>query len=179
MSSILTVRRKSNGDEIPKREVVLADEGNKSVVVTLWDQLASGVGAELEQRAGEHPVLAVKQLKVGEYGGVSLSTTARSQLEINPKLPAAEALRTWYDGDGKSAVLEPAGASMPGGGMRPGGRSMYTDRITLQDITDPSVGEEKVGGSSPAQLMPGFEQSVDPSVQSMFSVPQPEWEPIP
>lgn len=76
--------------------------------------------------------------------GVSLSAISKSIVKINPDLPESEKLRTWYDSEGKEASLASVGA-----GMTPspnaGGRSMYTDRVSISHITsNQSLGEDKV-----------------------------------
>lgn len=42
---------------------------NKTVVVSLWNDLATGVGQELLDIADSSPVVAIKSLKVGDYQG--------------------------------------------------------------------------------------------------------------
>ena len=67
--------------------------------LTLWGELASGnIGQQLEQAmvAGAHPILSVKGTRVGDYSGKSLSTLNTSILEIDPDIPQAGILRSWY-----------------------------------------------------------------------------------
>ncbi|THG99977.1 hypothetical protein EW026_g2488 [Hermanssonia centrifuga] len=74
---------------IVKRELTIADQSNFSVRLTLW-----GKYAEQFNQTGE-PVIAWKSVKVGDFGGRSLSMMSSSMMEINPDLPEAHNLRGW------------------------------------------------------------------------------------
>lgn len=45
--------------------------------------------------AGMHPVLALKNAKVGDFNGRTLSTVSSSILTLDPDIPEAGALRHW------------------------------------------------------------------------------------
>ncbi|KAF3504653.1 hypothetical protein F2Q69_00039952 [Brassica cretica] len=143
VSPTMSIRRRTDNEMIPKRDITLADESKKTVVVSLWNDLATGVGQELLDMADKSPVIAIKSLKVGDFQGVSLSTIRRSNVVINPESPEAKKLKSWFDSEGKEASM-----SSIGSGISPlaknGSWSMYTDRVLLSHITsNPSLGEEK------------------------------------
>nr|VDC58757.1 unnamed protein product [Brassica rapa] len=143
VSPTMSIRRRTDNEMIPKRDITLADESKKTVVVSLWNDLATGVGQELLDMADKSPVIAIKSLKVGDFQGVSLSTIRRSNVVINPESPEAKKLKSWFDSEGKEASM-----SSIGSGMSPlaknGSWSMYTDRVLLSHITsNPSLGDEK------------------------------------
>ncbi|XP_002467989.2 replication protein A 70 kDa DNA-binding subunit B [Sorghum bicolor] len=111
----------------------------KTVSISLWDDLATTTGQELLDMVDSSPVIAMKSLKVSDFQGVSLSTIGKSTLAINPDLPEAQNLKSWFDSKGKDTSLAPIGAEM--GATR---KSMYSDRIFLSHITsDPAMGQEK------------------------------------
>ncbi|KAK3440323.1 hypothetical protein EUGRSUZ_B00601 [Eucalyptus grandis] len=74
VSPTISIRRKSNDDIIPKRDITIADETKKTVVVSLWNDLATTVGQELLDSSDQSPIVAIKSLRVGDFQGVSLST---------------------------------------------------------------------------------------------------------
>ncbi|EFH47563.1 hypothetical protein ARALYDRAFT_908753 [Arabidopsis lyrata subsp. lyrata] len=107
-----------------KRDITLADETKKTVVVSLWNDLATGIGHELLDMADNHPVIAIKSLKVGDF-------------------QEATKLKSWYDAEGKETSMSAIGSGM-GSSANNGSRSMYSDRVFLSHITsNPSLGEEK------------------------------------
>jgi replication factor A1 len=66
--------------------------------LTLWDKYTSIPGDQLEQMVGaaQHPVLAVKNARVGDFNGRSLSTLNSSTVLVDPvDRPETGALRTW------------------------------------------------------------------------------------
>ncbi|KAL5217328.1 hypothetical protein ABZP36_018012 [Zizania latifolia] len=143
VSSTLSVRRKIDNSTIPKRDIVVADDSNKTVTVSLWNDLATTVGQELLDIVDTAPIIAIKSLKVSDFQGVSLSTVGKSTIVANPDLPETQQLRAWYDSEGKSTSMASVGADM--GASRAGGlRSMYNDRVFLSNITsDPNLGQDK------------------------------------
>lgn len=143
VSPVLSIRRKSNNEEIPKRDITIADESKKTVIVSLWNDLARKEGQELLDNVDNGPIVAVRAARVSDYSGVSLSTTGRSTVMINPDLPVAQKLRSWYDTDGKSSSMASVGSTLPGGTPRAGSRSLYSERAFLSQIIEPSVGEGK------------------------------------
>ncbi|KAL1566380.1 Replication protein A 70 kDa DNA-binding subunit B [Salvia divinorum] len=141
VSPTMSIRRKSNNETIPKRDIVIADETKKTVVVSLWNDLAMSFGQELLDMADKSPVVAMKSLKVGEFQGVSLSALSKSIMVVDPDMPEAKKLRFWYDSEGKDTSLAAIG---PSPSNRNGARSMYSDRVSLSHITsNPSLGEDK------------------------------------
>ncbi|CBI20522.3 hypothetical protein VitviT2T_029780 [Vitis vinifera] len=62
----MSIRRKSNKDIVPKRDITIADKTKKSVVVSLWNDHGTNVGQELLDNADKFPIVAIKSLKVGE-----------------------------------------------------------------------------------------------------------------
>ncbi|KAK4568007.1 hypothetical protein RGQ29_003674 [Quercus rubra] len=143
VSSTMSIRRKSNNDTIPKRDITIADATKKTVVVSLWNDLATSVGQELLDIADKSPIVAIKSLKVGEFQGVSLSTLSRSVVLVNPDLPEAKKLRSWYDSEGKESSMASVSSGMSPS-SKSGSRSMYSDRVSLSHIQkNPSLGEEK------------------------------------
>ncbi|CAN4088364.1 unnamed protein product [Withania somnifera] len=139
----MSIRRKSNNETVPKRDITIADETKKTVVVSLWNDLATNVGQELLDMADKSPVVAIKSLKVGDFQGVSLSALSKSNVVVNPDLPEAKKLRFWYDSEGKETSLASVGSGISPS-AKGGARSMYSDRVSLLHITsNPSLGEDK------------------------------------
>ncbi|KAL2935356.1 Replication protein A 70 kDa DNA-binding subunit B [Bienertia sinuspersici] len=143
VSPTMSIRRKINNEMIPKRDITIADESKKTVVVSLWNDHATTLGQELLDMADKSPVVAIKSVKVGDFQGVSLSAISKSVIKINPDLPESNRLRSWYDSEGREASLASVGAGMSPSPVS-GGRSMYTDRVSISHITsNPSLGEDK------------------------------------
>ncbi|KAK7855738.1 replication protein a 70 kda dna-binding subunit b, partial [Quercus suber] len=69
VSSTMSIRRKSNNDTTPKCDITIADETKKTIVVSLWNDLATSVGQELLDIADKSPIVAIKSLKVGKFQG--------------------------------------------------------------------------------------------------------------
>jgi len=126
VSPVLSIRRKSNNEEIPKRDITIADESKKTVVVSLWNDLAKKEGQVLLDNVDDGPIIAVRAAKVSDYSGVSLSTTGRSTLMINPDLPVAQKFHSWYDTDGKGSSMAPVASTLPSRTPRAGSRSLYS-----------------------------------------------------
>ncbi|GLT25192.1 hypothetical protein SLA2020_003370 [Shorea laevis] len=143
VSDKVLLRRKIDNETVPKRDMTIADETKRTVVVSLWNDLATGLGQELLELADKSPIVAIKSLKVGDFQGVSLSTIGRSTMQVNPDIPEAKRLRTWYESEGKGTTM----ASISSGlspSSKTGARSMYSDRVALSHITvNPSLGEDK------------------------------------
>ncbi|XP_071690614.1 replication protein A 70 kDa DNA-binding subunit B-like [Rutidosis leptorrhynchoides] len=143
VSPTMSIRRKIDNESIPKRDIVIADDTKKTVVVTLWNALATDLGQKLLDMADDSPIVAIKSLRVSDFSGVSLSTVGKSIIEINPDTPDSQKLRSWFCSEGKETSLESVGATLSPL-MKNGGRSMYSDRVTLDHITsNPSLGEDK------------------------------------
>ena len=61
----------------------------------LWEGLEGRVPRAQAFAAGMHPVLAVKNAKIGDFNGRTLSTVSSSILTLDPDIPEAGALRHW------------------------------------------------------------------------------------
>jgi len=134
-----SIKRRSDNTELVRRDITLVDASKKTVTLTLWARAAEEEGTRLESMT--HPVLAVSGCKVGDYNGVSLGTVSRSRLEIEPELPAAAELRSWYQAEGASATFTHAGEGLASALKSPGqGRS--NERVTLFELQQ---GEPQVG----------------------------------
>ncbi|GER38604.1 replication protein A 70 kDa DNA-binding subunit B [Striga asiatica] len=143
VSPTMSIRRKSNNETVPKRDITIADETKKTVVVSLWGDHATNVGQELLDMSDKSPVVAIKSLKVGDFQGVSLSAVSKSIVVVNPETPEAKKLRSWYDSEGKDTNLASVGDGLSPS-AKGGARSMYSDRVSLAHITsNPSLGEDK------------------------------------
>ena len=82
--------------------------------LTLWANLAETVGNELEQLCGsESVVVLIKKVRINSFNGISMATISRSEVEINPDLPAARELRDWYDLVGKTETIGALSEGMP------------------------------------------------------------------
>ncbi|KAB2038024.1 hypothetical protein ES319_D03G116200v1 [Gossypium barbadense] len=143
VNPVSNIKRRIDNENIPKRDLIVADETKKTVVVSLWNELANNVGQELFDNADKSPIVAIKSLKVGDFQGVSLSTLGKSSVMINPDIPEAKKLRSWYDSEGKGSSMASIGLGLSPS-SKTGARSMYTDRVSLTHITsNPSLGDEK------------------------------------
>lgn len=106
------VTTKRDGKKISKRELILVDESNVEIPVTIWGNLAD------EFNEQNNPVIAFKSVRVGNFYGKNLSMNMNSTMAINPDLEEAKRLRQWFDLEGK--FLESTSLSLA---AAPGGKS--------------------------------------------------------
>ncbi|DBB18305.1 TPA: hypothetical protein ACH3X3_003260 [Trebouxia sp. C0006] len=126
-----SVKRKSDNSELSRRDVTLLDQSQKTVTMTLWGETAQEKGPLLE--AQDCPVITVTACRVSDYNGVSVSAGQRSDIQINPDTPEAQALRQWYDFEGRTASTQHAGEGLANArGSSGGGGSQ--ERVTLQQL---------------------------------------------
>ena len=71
-----------------------------------------------------------------------------SIIEINPEIPDSQKLKSWYSSESKETSMEAVGSS-----MKTGGRSMYSDRVTLDDITSKPIVRWREGNNDIFQML--------------------------
>ncbi|KAK9458245.1 hypothetical protein V1511DRAFT_492120 [Dipodascopsis uninucleata] len=89
------ITAKSSGRPYDKRDVVLVDQSNLQVVLSLWGKPA------VEFSGQPQDVIAVKGAKVSEFNGKSLSTLMSSTVTLNPDINEAHKLQGWYESAGQ------------------------------------------------------------------------------
>lgn len=89
------------GRDLTKRDLVLVDQSEASITLTLW-------GDEAKNFEGfEQPVLLVKSAKVGEFGGgKTLGTAGGTSVKLNPDVPEGHKLRGWFDNEGPKGEIK-------------------------------------------------------------------------
>lgn len=87
------------GRELIKREVVLVDQSEASITMTLWGDEAKNFDGS------DQPVLLVKGAKVGEYGG-GKTLGGGNNIKLNPDVPEGHRLRGWFDNGGLTGEVK-------------------------------------------------------------------------
>ncbi|KAL3155866.1 hypothetical protein ABBQ32_012870 [Trebouxia sp. C0010 RCD-2024] len=126
-----------NGTEQSKRSIVLRDNSNRSIELTMWAEFASEPGDQLAQivEQGGHPVVAVKSARVGDFNGKTLGTISTSLVDVDPDVPEAGILRNWFDREGGAQQV-----AQPLSDGRASGSGRNERRCTLAQITDEGMG---------------------------------------
>ncbi|ODO10082.1 hypothetical protein I350_02308 [Cryptococcus amylolentus CBS 6273] len=91
-----SITSKSTNKPFAKRDIQLVDQSGQSVRLTLWGKQAESFQGD------DQPVIAFKGLKVGDFGGRSLSMMSNATMVISPDIPEAHSLRGWFDAEGQS-----------------------------------------------------------------------------
>jgi replication factor A1 len=90
---------KRDGTETQKRSMIIRDDSGRSIELTLWGGMATGSPGDQIMAAmssGYHPVLALKNARVGDFNGKTLSTVGSSTVVMDPQdIPEALQLRQW------------------------------------------------------------------------------------
>ena len=93
-----TLTQKTTGDELTKRDLVLCDESGFKVRLTMWNDAAILFTPDPSGTT----ILSVKNVRVSEYYGRSLSTSGNSVVAINDFTnPKAAKLKEWFNNGGK------------------------------------------------------------------------------
>lgn len=133
--------------QFKKRDTTIVDQNGFEVRMTLWGQQAESFEPQ------DNPIVAVKGVKLGDFGGRSLSLMGSSSFAVNPDIPEAHQLRGWYDVTGKHATYQ--GYSNSGaiaGGAQNGGKRdplKYISQIKDENL---GLGEKVRRGSDPVEL---------------------------
>uniref|UniRef100_A0A8C6SYI9 Replication protein A subunit n=1 Tax=Neogobius melanostomus TaxID=47308 RepID=A0A8C6SYI9_9GOBI len=117
--------------EVSKRALSLMDMSGKMVTVTLW-------GEEAEKFDGSgQPIVAIKGARLSDFGGRSLSALFSSTILVNPDIPAAFRLRTWFDREGHAVDSQSLTEA------RPVGSGARMNWKTLSDVKTEHMGHRE------------------------------------
>ena len=132
---------KATQKPVPKRELTLVDSSGMSVRLTLW-----GKTAENFRTDEDRPIIAFKAVRVGDFGGRSLSMNAGSSMSINPDLPEAFSMRGWYESDGNKTNFKSysgGGGAGGGAGAQAAAISSLDNRKTLGQVKSENLGNNE------------------------------------
>lgn len=124
---------KLGGKTLLKRDLTLVDDTNCEVKLTLWGEKAQAAFDWASQ-----PIAAFRNVKVGDFGGRSLSSMNGSSIAINPDIPEGLAIYRWQEQFHGSL---PASMSLSTGGAGGGsGPDPLERRKTISSIRDENMG---------------------------------------
>ncbi|KAJ7572056.1 hypothetical protein C8J56DRAFT_1016470 [Mycena floridula] len=145
VSDLTSITTKATSRQLQKRELTLVDRSQYSVRLTLW-----GRQAEQFNTDEQNPVIAFKGVKVGDYGGRSLSMIGTSMMAMNPDIDEAHGLRGWYDSSGNTETFH---AHARTGGSGGGAGYNRAGALSLKGLKEADVGEEAKYFSAQATIM--------------------------
>lgn len=117
IDDVTQITTRATNRQISKRDITLLDRSEKSVRATLWGDFAE----KFEEYQGKNPVLALKGVKVSEFGGRSLSVLNSTNVMVDPlDLKEAHNLRGWYMNVGKDSTVESMSGQRSDGSMGSG-----------------------------------------------------------
>ena len=132
-----SVKRKSDGSELMRRDITIVDESALTVTVTLWDKLAEEQGQTLESSVSPQ-IVVLRGVRVTDFNGVSVSTVSRTELIIEPDdVTEVTKLRSWYDDKGSQMETKAAGEGLATANKT--AKATLSQRKGLKDI--PNVGD--------------------------------------
>jgi replication factor A1 len=137
---------KASQKPVAKRELTLVDQSGRSVRMTLWGKTAetwgtpAGLNGGVGVGDGQNPVVVCKGVKVGDFGGRSLSMFSSSTMLVDPDLPEAHGMRGWYDEDGKKGGFKPFTNAGGGGGGGGDAGANANERRTIGAVKDEGLG---------------------------------------
>ncbi|KAF9024354.1 replication factor-a protein [Hymenopellis radicata] len=135
VGSIGEITSKATQRTTKKRELTLVDESGFSVRLTLWGKHAENY----DHAEADRPVIAFKGVRVGDFGGRSLSMVASSIMTVNPDLPQVYQLRGWFDGEGKDATFN--AHSRVGGSSGMGGGFNRNEMKSINEVKEAEMGQ--------------------------------------
>lgn len=89
------ITSKTTSKPYDKRDLTLVDDTGYSIRLTIWGKTASSFDVAPES------VVAFKGVKVGDFGGRSLSLLSSGSMNASPDIPEAHKLKGWYDSQGR------------------------------------------------------------------------------
>ncbi|KAK7040919.1 60S acidic ribosomal protein P1 [Paramarasmius palmivorus] len=130
------ITSKSTQRNVKKRDLTLVDKSGFSTRLTLWGNQAENFKPE-----DESPVIAFKGVKVGDFGGRTLSMISSSMMTQNPDLQETFALRGWYDALGSTEQFRShtnASVNAAGGGAIQGFNRK--EMMSLAEVKEKGLG---------------------------------------
>jgi replication factor A1 len=119
--------------QISKRDITLVDRSEFQVRLTLWGKQAKNYSI------ADQPVIAFKGVKVGDFGGRTLSMFSSSTMSVSPDIPEAHGLRGWFDSAASSTSFK--SHSRDGGAAGAAAGTGRTDAFkTILEIKDENIG---------------------------------------
>jgi len=86
------------GQNLTKRELTIVDRSKKMITLTLWGDQAKN----FQSQFNEEPVMAIRQARVGDFGGRTLGTIGGTKIYLNDAdIPEINELRGWWSAEGK------------------------------------------------------------------------------
>uniref|UniRef100_A0A7S2P0X2 Replication protein A subunit n=1 Tax=Leptocylindrus danicus TaxID=163516 RepID=A0A7S2P0X2_9STRA len=137
-----TVTSKRTQQELFKCDLTLVDQSNTSVNLTVWGEEAKTAASKYDRT----PIVAVKKVRVSDYGGRSLGTSSGTNIVLDPRgedvgVQRLETLKSWWRNQGSNVSHSVKSISGSAGG---GGRMVsFEDRKPIRAIKD-----ENMGGNS-------------------------------
>jgi replication factor A1 len=102
---------KKTGQELVKCDMTIVDDSGTEIALTLWGDQARKAPSEFANQ----PIVGFRHVRVGDYGGKSLSTTSGGAAVVNPNVPEARALHTWWSQGGGNATRSLSSSGGSGG----------------------------------------------------------------
>lgn len=134
------ISQKQGGKVLKKRDLTIMDQSGAEIKLTLWGDKAESA----EYPWHDKPICAFKGIKVGDYGGRSLSMMGSSNLAVAPQIPQAMELKGWLEqqiqNGGTVQATSSLSSSVGGGG---GARDTFESRKPCSAIKDDSMGVGK------------------------------------
>ncbi|KAK2718993.1 replication protein A 70 kDa DNA-binding subunit-like [Artemia franciscana] len=119
VSEVSSIVARATGRELKKRELKILDTSGADISLTLWGTQAETFDSETTK------MIAAKHLRVGDFGGRTLSTTLESKLILNPDMEQSRLLSSWYENQGRNMAVQSLsaqrGAAAGGSGISYGG----------------------------------------------------------
>mmetsp|Transcript_28349 Transcript_28349/g.68084 ORF Transcript_28349/g.68084 Transcript_28349/m.68084 type:complete len:459 (+) Transcript_28349:74-1450(+) len=116
------IRTKKGADTF-KRQLRVADTSSTEMDVTIWAARAQRPDEDFKPGT----VLALKGVNIGSWGGHSGSLLENGYMEVNPAVPEAATLSTWFKANGDSQCHNLSGVS-------PGGVRVAKKAMTLSEM---------------------------------------------
>ncbi|CCD27078.1 replication factor A subunit protein RFA1 NDAI_0J01860 [Naumovozyma dairenensis CBS 421] len=128
------------GKRFDRRDISIVDESGFEISVGLWNQQA------IDFNLPEGSVVAIKGVRVSDFGGKSLSMGFNSTLVPNPEIPEAYSLKGWYDSTGRNgnftSLKQEAGSNNISSANQ---EKFISQRITITRAQAENLGKSEKG----------------------------------
>ena len=118
--------------------MVLADNSGADVNLTVWGERATKAKALYSN----NPVVAFRRARLSDFGGRSLSTSHQGAVTVQPLVPEADRLKSWWSTVGAAAGTtntRSLSSSRGGAGRFPA----FAERKTISSIRGENMGQSQ------------------------------------